>query len=85
MNDSVYAVLGLTEDQVERVKAIDQQYAQERMKLNSSPDNLSRNELDRRMSGLVADREKEMRGVLNKEQFEAWVGKRPTAKPGQRK
>lgn len=90
LNDSVYMVLGLSEDQVSRVKAIEEQYTEERMKLNSSPQTLDRTEVERRMSGLTADREKEVRGVMSKEQFEAWVGKRgqpakATTKPARTK
>lgn len=86
LNDSVYQVLGLSEDQVQRVRVIDDQYAEERAKLNSSPETVTRPEMERRLSGLIADREKEVRGVMTREQFEGWVGKRPQppAKPRQK-
>ncbi|HEX2617280.1 MAG TPA: hypothetical protein VHL57_07035, partial [Flavobacteriales bacterium] len=44
LSDSVFQVLGLSEDQAKRIRTIDQQYEEERMKLKSSPETLPRME-----------------------------------------
>ncbi|MFT3884070.1 MAG: hypothetical protein QM724_01180 [Flavobacteriales bacterium] len=82
LNDSVFTALGLSDDQARRIRTIDAQYEQERMVLAHSSDELSRTEMERRLSGLIADREKEIQGVMSKDQFGAWVGTRPPGAPG---
>lgn len=85
LTDSVFMVLHLSEDQVHRVRAIDAHYTEERYKVQASGRDAG--ERERTLSGLIAEREKEVQGVMTHDQFERWIGKaRPApAKPAGRR
>jgi hypothetical protein len=81
LTDSVCQVLHLSEDQVQRLRVIDEHYNTERHKAQAD-EQLTATDRDRMLSGWIAAREKEVRGVMTREQFEQWIGrpKRPATK-----
>ncbi len=74
LNDSVFMALGLTADQVKRIKAIDVDHEKARIK-TTNDHRLTALRQKQRMASLIADREKDVQRILSKEQFAKWLGR----------
>ena len=79
LTDSVFQVLHLSEDQIERCRVIDADYNEKRHKLQVDARTMTATDHDRLLSGVIAAREKEIQGVMTHDQFQQWIGrpKRP--------
>src|SRR5436190_1073102 len=74
MPDSLFLVWKLDDDQVRRLRVIEEDYDTERMKVMADKA-LTTGARDHALSGLADKRRKEVKGVLQPAQYEDWIGR----------